>query len=411
MKKRRGGMFFEAEGIVCLGKSAGDFEEGAMRAKLFVILFSFSVCLIHLFGTPSRQEQQWKGKIEEEQGVKVVKNPAESLYGEIRLELEEDLSIGKEEDDNYFFLKIRDVNVDAQGNIYVVDMGNYRIQKFDSNGRYLQTIGRQGQGPGEFELPTRLWFDDATGSIFVRSKANAIDLFDPQGNFIKRFTLKNVIYDLETVTRDLFIAVSGKTSGDELAWNHVLCQLNQDGEIVREIAEHPFTVYTQRMSGGILSMSSGYELSILLEKVSPESFVFGYSKEYELAKIDSGGRNLLKIAKIEPYPQFSSEEKKSFRRIPVPKYKPYFFSILSDSEGRIYVQRNMPQMGRVRADTVNKEVDVFGKDGYFIFTTALPPNTCVIRDGKIYSWVVDEDKGTETIKRFRIKNWNLLPIG
>ncbi len=383
-----------------------------MRDNFIMMLFGFSVCLFFLFGTPSQQKPEWKGKIEEEKGVRIIKNPGESLYGSIKLDLEDDLSIGKEEDENYFFYRIRDVNVDVQGNIYAVDMGNFRIQKFDSSGRYLQTIGRQGQGPGEFELPLKLWFDDATGSILVRSRVTSIDILDPQGNFIKRITLKNVIYDFEPITRELFFAVSGKTSEDELTNTHVLCQLNQDGEVRRVIAEHPFTVYTQRMSGGaILSMSTDYELSLMLEKVPPASFVFGYSKEYELKVIDGDGRNLFKIVKAEPYPKFSSEEKKSLRKIPVPGYKPYFFSILSDSEGRIYVQRNMAMMGRVRADTVNKEVDVFGKDGYFLFTTALPPNTCVIRNGCIYGWIVDEDKGTETVKRFRIKNWNRLPSG
>jgi len=383
-----------------------------MRDKFFMMLFSSSVCLFFIFGTPSQQKPGWKGKIEEEKGVRIIKNPGESLYGAIKLDLDDDLNIGKEEDDNFLFYRIRDVNVDAQGNVYVVDMGNFRIQKFDSSGRYLQTIGRQGQGPGEFELPLNLWFDDATGSMLVRSHVTSIDILDPRGNFIKRITLKNVIYDLEPITRELFFAVSGKTSEDELTNTHVLCQLNQDGEIGRVIAEHPFTVYTQRMSGGaILSMSTDYELSLMLEKVPPESFVFGYSKEYELNVIDGDGRNLFKIVKAEPYPKFSSEEKKSFRKIPVPGYKPYFFSIISDSEGRIYVQRNMAMMGRVRADTVNKEVDVFGKDGYFSFTTALPPNTRVIRNEFIYGWIVDEDKGTETVKRFRIKNWNSLPSG
>lgn len=383
-----------------------------MRTKFYLMLFSFLACYFFLFGTAFQQKPEWKGKVEEEKGVRIIKNPGESLYGPVKLDMEDDLSIGKEEDENYLFYRIRHVNVDAQGNVYVVDMGNFRIQKFDSTGRYLQTIGRQGQGPGEFELPLKLWFDDATGSMLVKSHVTSIDILDPQGIFVKRLKLKNVIYDFEPITRELFFIVTGKSSADELVLSHVLSQLNRDGEIGRIIAERPYNLYTQKMSGGgVLSMSTDYELSLMLEKVPPASFVFAYSKEYELNVIDDDGRNLLKIVKAEPYPQFSSEEKKSFRKIPVPERKPYFFSILSDSEGRIYVQRNMAMMGRVRADTVDKEVDVFGKDGYFLFTTTLPPNTCVIRNGLIYSWVVDEDRGTETVKRFRVKNWNGLQTG
>lgn len=41
------------------------------------------------------QKAQWKGKIEYENGVKLIKNPKELLYGEIEFELEKDLSIGR----------------------------------------------------------------------------------------------------------------------------------------------------------------------------------------------------------------------------------------------------------------------------------------------------------------------------
>lgn len=46
---------------------------------------------------------QWKGTIEKEDGVKVIKNPNEPLFREITFDLEEDLSIGNEEDENYIF--------------------------------------------------------------------------------------------------------------------------------------------------------------------------------------------------------------------------------------------------------------------------------------------------------------------
>jgi len=106
-------------------------------------------------------------EITTENGIKVVKNPREPLYGNIKLELEEDLSIGREDDENYLFYMVRGIALDNQRNIYVTDLGNHRIQKFDSNGVYLQTIGRHGQGPGEFEIIMDQKIDEQTGDIYV----------------------------------------------------------------------------------------------------------------------------------------------------------------------------------------------------------------------------------------------------
>lgn len=114
-----------------------------------------------------RQRAECKGTTEEENGIKVINNPREPLYGEIKFELEEDLSIGSEDDDSYMFHRVRDIEVDGQGNIYVADMGNNRIQKFNRSRSYTQTIRRKGQGPGEFERPPKVEVDDKIGRIYV----------------------------------------------------------------------------------------------------------------------------------------------------------------------------------------------------------------------------------------------------
>ena len=43
--------------------------------------------------------------------------------------------------------------IDEEGLIYVADSGNHRIAVFDLNGKYLRSIGREGDGPGEFRSP------------------------------------------------------------------------------------------------------------------------------------------------------------------------------------------------------------------------------------------------------------------
>ena len=50
----------------------------------------------------SGQNTQWKEKIETVDGVKVVRNPKDPLYGDIKLDLEEGLKIGKPENKPYF---------------------------------------------------------------------------------------------------------------------------------------------------------------------------------------------------------------------------------------------------------------------------------------------------------------------
>jgi len=116
------------------------------KTKLIsIVLFLSAFIMLASF---DGQEAKWKGKIDIENGIKVIKNPGEPLYGEIEFELEEDLRFGNEDDENYVFYNLSGITFDSEENIFVLDAGNCRIQKFDKNGSFLQTIGRRGQGPG-----------------------------------------------------------------------------------------------------------------------------------------------------------------------------------------------------------------------------------------------------------------------
>ena len=154
------------------------------RTKVVSIVLFLSVLIILVsFGD---QKVEWKGKIDIENGIKIINNPKEPLYGEIKFELEEDLSIGNEDDENYLFYGVGDIQVDEGGNIYVLDSRNHRLQVFDKNGNYLRTIGKKGQGPGEFNVPTHLQLDDETGNIFVTDRSRTIVIFEKEGKYIDK---------------------------------------------------------------------------------------------------------------------------------------------------------------------------------------------------------------------------------
>jgi len=81
-----------------------------------------------------------------------------------------------------------DVVVAPNGDIFVADghgdKTNARIVKFDKNGKFIKTWGKEGKGQGEFDQPHNIVMDSA-GRLFVADRANSrIQIFDQDGNFI-----------------------------------------------------------------------------------------------------------------------------------------------------------------------------------------------------------------------------------
>jgi tripartite motif-containing protein 71 len=77
-----------------------------------------------------------------------------------------------------------DVAVDASGNIYVVDMGNDRIQKFNAAGVFLDEWGSTGSGSGQFSSPVGIALDDEE-HVYITDLGNRrIQKFDLSGNHI-----------------------------------------------------------------------------------------------------------------------------------------------------------------------------------------------------------------------------------
>lgn len=78
----------------------------------------------------------------------------------------------------------KNVAVDGQGNLWVADTGNSRVQKFSPDGRPQAMIGREGEGAGEFKQPWGLAFD-AQGNLWVADTWNhRLQKFSPDGKFL-----------------------------------------------------------------------------------------------------------------------------------------------------------------------------------------------------------------------------------
>ncbi len=88
------------------------------------------------------------------------------------------------------FRQVTDVTWDPAGNIYISDgYINSRVAKADKNGNWLKSWGDRGEKPGEFNTPHNI-AADAQGNIYVADRFNRrIQVFDGEGNFLRAITI------------------------------------------------------------------------------------------------------------------------------------------------------------------------------------------------------------------------------
>jgi len=101
----------------------------------------------------------------------------------------------------YTFSRQTDVGWDRDGNIFVSDgYGNSRVVKYDKSGRFIKSVGSRGNAPGQLNTPHTIAVD-AQGNVYVGDRGNArVQVFDNDLNLKK-------IYD--NVGNPWAICVSG----------------------------------------------------------------------------------------------------------------------------------------------------------------------------------------------------------
>ncbi|MBI1895357.1 MAG: 6-bladed beta-propeller [Acidobacteria bacterium] len=96
---------------------------------------------------------------------------------------------GKAGTDDKTFNKPADIAFSPQGELYVADgYGNSRVVKFSSAGKYITAWGTPGSAAGQFHLPHSVAVD-SKGRVYVSDRENnRIQIFDPDGKFLKQWT-------------------------------------------------------------------------------------------------------------------------------------------------------------------------------------------------------------------------------
>jgi len=82
------------------------------------------------------------------------------------------------------FAKPTGIAVDQEGNLYVADTLNNRIEIFDADGTFIRTWGKAGDGPGYFARPKGVAID-SDGHVWVADgMQDRVQVFTPEGQLL-----------------------------------------------------------------------------------------------------------------------------------------------------------------------------------------------------------------------------------
>jgi len=336
---------------------------------------------------------QYPVKVETIDGIKVVTNPDFPRDEKIYYKLEEELSIGVEDgDDNYIFEWPNEIRVSEDGKIYVLDAGR-QIKVYDIDGMFLRSIGRKGQGPGEFSGPTRFTIS-SDGRIITLDRSNArVTIFDTEGLFIRDFkalyAVTNWYYIYSDKKNNIYFSKE-YTDQDQVTMS-IHCY---------DLKGNEFFNYGKFKAEKILMRKDGERLQPYRTSMSPTTvwgvnedglLYAGYNENYEIIVHDKDGKSFLKFGrKFTPIPDEKNWLSGYYDNLPAYSREIWLF----DEKGNIWIS----------LFDITKPItyiyDVFNPKGIYIKQVILEHQIYDMKKGKIYSVLRNED-GVPMIKRFR----------
>lgn len=350
----------------------------------------------------------------------VLKNGPIPLLGNLVLNFKEETLIDSSKEYNECDVHfIRNIAIDSEENIVVITFDN--IFKFNNDGRLIKSLKiLLGQGPGEFQNNPWRIFRGSLDNLYINDGYKLV-VFNKDLVFKKNiFRILAPGYGLCADNNGFLYTVGFEYSKSQI--NKVLSILDENGNLIKKIFtfRDPGAV---RGKGITLFTSHRYSPRVYYCLDSDSHLIYGYNLEYKLFKYDHNG-NLLSTFIVEERPQnISSMEKSEIKNlskrtkvtgtvkrpdIEFPPHRPFFKGIFSDERGRIYVFR----MKSVLDKDKDEIVDIFGKDGRYLYQTKFPCFPKAIRNGCIYYLDEDDrDKYKDSIyriKKFTIKNYNSI---
>jgi hypothetical protein len=343
------------------------------KVASIILFFSASIMLVSC----GEQKAGWKGTIEEENGVTVVKNSIEPLHeNQGGLTLKEEYIIDLERDDlaEIGITDIRGFDVDSEGNIYFWCFGSSEnfIFKFDANGNFAASYGRKGQGPGEFSIPVYLRINERDEILVSDLAKKKLVVMNNQGDFLEELQIAPSHFMVTLLDNNNLLAKKQIFKLDEgiVEMPIVICNSNlEDITMLHQGQRVPngtdvkeADVFNTSVNTNAWSISKG-QIYIGNKENGYEFLIFDFNgglkrkirKEYSSVKISRQIKQKLRDVALERLGTKTSE------KLYFPDSMPPFQFFFTDDEGRLYVMTW--EKGEGPRDFL---FDIFNSDGLFI---------------------------------------------
>jgi len=374
------------------------------------IIPSISAIILSLSCGPGQPKVE---KITED-GIEVVINRRDpyQMKGEpSSFELQKEVTIDTEGKDlaELGISRIRDVNVDRDGNVYFIS--NAKVFEFDSRGRFIRTIGREGKGPGEIQRATGLRImDDQKISLYDAGNRKFL-FFNKDGSLekeIKDASGINLFGGAKSLDNGNFLFEEMEFDSEKKEISYHLALLNKDfdkitdldGKVTREnplqsarynLFDHYFGC---QITGDRIYLANpqkeNLEIEIynlqgeLLKKIRKQSRKIKIPEEYTQSIIDGMSKGgMWDLLKDKVYMQ---------------EHFPPFKSLDVDEEGRILVETY--EKGENPDEYV---LEIFNPDGVFIGKRSIKGALGrKLKNSRMYC-VYEKESGYHELVAYRMK--------
>ncbi len=337
------------------------------KTDIFPIILLLSISLLFI----SCAQKQEKVKRIQEDGIEVVLNQKEPYKIKnitSNLILEHEMSIDTERDEivETGLVDIETFDVDDEGNIFLIRWASNEdfVYKFDSQGNFVKSFVRRGQGPGEIEWGGSVRYIGDNKLKIKDPSEIRYSIYNTEGEFLRDVRLNSHINIIKIFDNEkqLVYWQDMSPSGDKHIDHLGLC--DSKFENMKEIYVCSFP--NSRVAEKVYIPRYSWVEGTSEEKI----FIGDGEKGYEILVFDLEGNMIRKIKKEYDPVELSEEYINNFnerkRKIPslekyvLRKHFPPFQYFFTDEERRLYV------MTYENGTSPNEWMfDIFTPDGVF----------------------------------------------